>query len=78
MNGSGKKIEKVAIITGCASGIGLATARLFVQNGYNVFGVDMTDLDVNEIGQGFSHLRTDLTAEGACERAVEICLKKYG
>jgi NAD(P)-dependent dehydrogenase (short-subunit alcohol dehydrogenase family) len=31
---------KVAIITGCASGVGLATTQVFLSHQYEVLGVD--------------------------------------
>lgn len=49
---------KVAIITGAAKGIGLATARLFLAQGANVV---LSDLDLDEIRSRAS----DLSAEGA-------------
>ncbi|RDW94673.1 hypothetical protein BP5796_00436 [Coleophoma crateriformis] len=71
----------VAIITGCASGIGLATAQLFLQEGYRVFGVDVSDLDISKLGgkeanMGFK--KANLTAEGMCEEVVKECTEKFG
>ena len=35
--------EKVAIITGAASGMGWATVHLFLQNGARVVGLDLNE-----------------------------------
>ena len=39
---------KVAYITGAASGIGLATAKLFAEHGANLYLVDLTEDKLNE------------------------------
>lgn len=41
--------KKTAIITGCSSGIGLATALLFLRKGYRVFGIDRAVFDEEEL-----------------------------
>lgn len=38
-------MKKVVIITGASSGIGLATAKTFLQNGWTVYGVALNDFD---------------------------------
>lgn len=72
---------KVAIVTGCASGIGLATTRLFLQAGAAVFGIDISPfpepspLPASLIGHFHFH-KVDLTAPGAAEESVTACLSK--
>jgi NAD(P)-dependent dehydrogenase (short-subunit alcohol dehydrogenase family) len=61
-----KKIEgKVAVITGGNSGIGLATAQRFVQEGAHVYitGRRQTELDeaVKEIGKNITGVRGDIS-----------------
>lgn len=41
----GKGSGKVAIVTGCASGMGLETTRLFLSHQYKVLGVDVSEMD---------------------------------
>lgn len=41
----GTGFNKVAIITGCASGMGLETTKLFLSHQYMVLGVDISDMD---------------------------------
>ncbi|HLH65799.1 MAG TPA: SDR family oxidoreductase [Solirubrobacteraceae bacterium] len=43
MSGEGRLQGKVCVITGAASGIGLATARLFERHGARVVGVDLAE-----------------------------------
>jgi NAD(P)-dependent dehydrogenase (short-subunit alcohol dehydrogenase family) len=74
------KLErKVAIVTGCASGIGLTTTRLFLEAGATVFGIDMSPFpEPSPFSKAFSghfHFhRADLTDPGACEKSVAHCL----
>jgi NAD(P)-dependent dehydrogenase (short-subunit alcohol dehydrogenase family) len=75
--------DKVALITGGESGIGLATARLFVSEGARVHlvGIDEAKLDaaVEDLGQdnAFSSV-ADVTDEQAVERAVTAGVDHYG
>lgn len=74
-------LSPVAIVTGCASGIGLATTQLFLKEGYRVFGVDISDLDVSKLGGKEECLvfkKVDLTADGMCEEVVKDCVEKFG
>ena len=50
--------DKVAVITGAAGGIGLATAELFSAEGAHVVGVDLREHSVGELS-----LQVDLTDE---------------
>ena len=75
--------EKVVLITGGESGIGLATARLFVSEGAKVHlvGIDETKLGaaVDELGpaNAFSAV-ADVTDEAAVEGAVAAGVDRYG
>ena len=75
--------DKVALITGGESGIGLATARLFVAEGAKVqiVGIDEPRLTeaVEELGRddAFSSV-ADVTDEAAVERAVADGVDRYG
>jgi len=73
---------KVAIVTGCRSGIGLATAQLFLSHQYQVFGVDIKEMDyalIDERDQERFHFhQADLLREGECDEVVRICIAEYG
>ncbi|KAH7419356.1 hypothetical protein BKA64DRAFT_14076 [Cadophora sp. MPI-SDFR-AT-0126] len=73
---------KVAIVTGCASGVGLATTQVFLSHQYEVLGVDIMDMEYSKIDQrdqgGFHFHRCDLTGEGECDEVVRICVAKFG
>ncbi|KAF4627315.1 hypothetical protein G7Y89_g10836 [Cudoniella acicularis] len=73
---------KVAIITGCASGVGLATTNLFLSHQYEVLGVDIHDVDYKQINandhERFHFHRGDLMEEGECDEVVRICVAEYG
>jgi NAD(P)-dependent dehydrogenase (short-subunit alcohol dehydrogenase family) len=74
--------DKVALITGGESGIGLATARLFVSEGASVhlIGIDEAKLAaaVDEIGsdKALSSV-ADVTDEDAVQRAVTVGVERY-
>ncbi|CAI9781410.1 unnamed protein product [Fraxinus pennsylvanica] len=74
---------KVAIITGAASGIGEATARLFCKHGAKVLIADIKD-DLGEkvckeLGQSSaSFVHCDVTKESDVETAVNTAVAKFG
>jgi NAD(P)-dependent dehydrogenase (short-subunit alcohol dehydrogenase family) len=75
--------DKVALITGGESGIGLATASLFVSEGAQVhlMGIDERKLTaaVRELGGDVaSSSVADVTDEGAVSRAVAAGVDRYG
>jgi NAD(P)-dependent dehydrogenase (short-subunit alcohol dehydrogenase family) len=73
----------VAIITGGASGIGAATARLFVENGALVVIADIQD-DLGEAlardlggGDAAIYKRCDVTVEAEVEELVAFTLARW-
>ncbi len=74
--------SKIALITGGNSGIGLATARLFLAEGARVAitGRNQRTLDaaVAELGHSALAIQADVTNVEAIERAVAIAVEKFG
>jgi NAD(P)-dependent dehydrogenase (short-subunit alcohol dehydrogenase family) len=75
--------DKVALITGGESGIGLATARLFVDEGARVHlvGIDEEKLQraVHELGpDNASSALADVTDEAAVEHAIAAGVGRHG
>ncbi|PHT93459.1 Short-chain dehydrogenase reductase 3a [Capsicum annuum] len=74
---------KIAIITGAASGIGEASARLFVEHGAHVIIADIQDelglQVVSSIGTDKACYRhCDVTDEKQVEETVAYAVEKYG
>src|SRR6266853_743385 len=73
---------KTALITGGNSGIGLATARLFLAEGAQVAitGRNPKTLDManKELGTGVLAVQADVTKVGDLERAVAATVRKFG
>lgn len=75
--------DKVAIITGGASGIGFATVELFLQNGATVAIFDLSKNDsVAELEKEFkdtvSFFEVDVTNEEAVMKSVNRVFEQYG
>ncbi|MBO0831278.1 MAG: glucose 1-dehydrogenase [Actinobacteria bacterium] len=73
---------KRAVITGAASGIGEATARLFVSEGARVV---LADVDTGrgqrlaaEMGERAVFVPTDVSQEAAVDGAVASCVRVFG
>jgi len=80
------KLEgKVAVITGSASGIGRATARLFAKEGAKIVIADIKDREGNETVQlikeaggeaVFTHVNVVVVTE--LERMIKVAVETYG
>jgi len=78
----GKLDGRSAVITGGASGIGAATARLFVREGCKVLIADIQDDKgqalAKELGARSVYLRTDVSHEAAVKAALEAAVMNFG
>jgi rhamnulose-1-phosphate aldolase/alcohol dehydrogenase len=83
----GELAGKVALVTGGASGIGRATARLLAERGAHVVVADLNLTGAGQVADELvsAHglrrslaLRTDVTDEGAVEQMVRTVVLAYG
>ena len=74
--------NKVALITGGASGLGLATAKTLVESGANVMLVDLNEDNVKNavesLGDKSSYVVANVTEEESVQNAVDETVKKFG
>ncbi|XP_038698118.1 secoisolariciresinol dehydrogenase-like, partial [Tripterygium wilfordii] len=71
---------KVAIITGGASGIGEATARLFVKHGAKVIVADIQDQLAQSVclDSNVTYVHCDVTSDLDMKNVVDVAIVKYG
>jgi len=79
---AGQLEGKVAIVTGGASGIGLATVKKFVAEGAKVIFADIQD-DLgsaieSELGANAVYVHTDVTSESEIEALVAAAVARFG
>jgi len=74
--------QSVFLITGGASGLGAATARMVVGNGGKAVLADLKDSEgaalEAELGSGARFVRTDVTDEASAKAAVAATLTAFG
>jgi len=79
---TGRLEGKVAIVTGAASGIGKATAELFVAEGAKVIAADIADAQGAALQAAHEgrlvYVHTDVTDETAIEAAVARAVSEFG
>ncbi len=77
---SGRVQGKVVLVTGAASGIGEAAARLFHQEGAAVVLADVNELAGADLASalGVHFIATDVTREEQVERAVSLTVETHG
>ncbi len=76
---------KVALVTGAASGIGQATARLLAENNVRLALVDVNDGPLEELARSLREqgkdaiaIQADLSQPGTADRAVDRTVETYG
>lgn len=78
----GKINGKVAVITGCASGIGKATAKLFIKEGARVVLGDIQD-DLgkalsDELGPNAIYQHANVRSENHIKSLIELAVERFG
>jgi NAD(P)-dependent dehydrogenase (short-subunit alcohol dehydrogenase family) len=70
------------VVTGGASGLGAATARMIVDEGGNVVIADLSDREGSalaaELGRSARFIRTDVVDETAAKGVVDAAVTVYG
>ncbi|MEI6040655.1 MAG: 3-oxoacyl-ACP reductase [Actinomycetes bacterium] len=72
--------DRVAIITGAASGIGYATAKRFAEEGAKVVVVDLNEEVGNKVAAeiGGSFIKANVTSEEDVQRMYKVAFDQYG
>ena len=82
MNQQGRYHDRVAVITGAASGLGEAAARLLVAEGGRViiadYGAERGEAVAASLGSAAKFLRCDVTNEGDVAAAMDLAVASWG
>ena len=72
-------IPKTVLVTGCSSGIGLATARLLLERGWQVAPTARKAADLEMLrAEGFDPIALDVTDSASIEAAADTVLARFG
>ncbi len=78
-SGVGSKKSRVALITGCSSGIGRATALRLVKAGYTVYATARRVESIRDLAEaGCRTLALDVTDDDSMQRAVRTIEAEHG
>lgn len=72
--------DKVAIVTGAASGIGLATAEMLAKEGARVVLADINEAQLEALSAkiGADALAVDLSKREGCQELADYAMKQHG
>ena len=68
---------KTAIVTGCNGGIGFATAKKFLENGWSVVGMDIAPESIEKF-ENFVYVQGDLSKSSDRENLISEAVKSFG
>lgn len=73
-------MPRTILVTGCSSGIGLASARLMKSRGWRVLATARTDADLARLSgeEGFEALRLELADPASVARCADTALRLAG
>ncbi len=69
---------KIALVTGVAGGIGLATAKKLLANGVAVVGMDVAPKMPQDLEGEFIYFQGDLSKDESRKSYVNLAIEKYG
>lgn len=77
--------RKVGIVTGAASGIGLAIAKAFAKEGANATIADLNEEggknaveEIQKLGRDALFVKTNVTKREDCKRLIDETVKRFG
>ncbi len=72
--------QKISIVTGAASGIGLAISKAFVQEGYLVMMADVNEEGLSKVSKELQcdYFAVDLSKAESCKALVDYTIEKHG
>ena len=74
--------NKVALVTGGASGLGLATAELLIESGSKVMLLDLNEDNaksaVEKLGSNSSYVIANVTDEESVQSAIDKTIEAFG
>ena len=74
--------NKVALITGGASGLGLATAEALIESGSKVMLLDLNEDNavaaVEKLGSNSSYVIANVTDESSVQSAIDKTVEEFG
>ncbi len=70
---------QTAVITGSSQGVGLGIAKVFLDNGCQVFGVDRNPApDELASRENYAHAVVDLRERADCQATIDGCVARFG
>ena len=70
-------MSRIALVTGCNGGIGFATVKKFLENGWSVVGMDVAPHCIEKL-ENFAYVQGDLSKSADRERFVSEAVKAFG